>query len=483
MEKVPKMSIDEMKNGVFPSPSLEEWRLKTEQSLRGRKLESLTTDTFEGIELKPLYTREDQGDISQYPGQADYRRGTDAVGLYKEGWKVAQKLRVRAGKLKETLTDAISRGQTALSFEVTDETVKQFSDLEELHGHYPYSLNAKQHYSFLLGKVSHFSSHQDGKGYIGQDPVALLAENGAATDTIEAAYDELYVGSKKASTSLPHIRTLLVDTCPYHNGGANGVQELAIALSTAVTHIEELSKRGFAIETIFSKLVFQFSIGANFFMELAKLRAARVLWSRIAEAYEIDGEKHGMVISAATSSFTKTAYDPYVNMLRAGNEAFAAVLGGVQYLHVSPFNEPEGNATEFSERVARNTQLILKEEAHLTRTIDPAGGSWYVEHLTSELVRKAWDFFLLIEEKGGILEALKQGWLQEEIAAVLARRVEAVANGVQTIVGTNKYTDKDGDKLNVPRVKKELKSGVITPIPQRRLSESFEKDMEVGADE
>ena len=142
------------------------------------------------------------------------------------------------------------------------------------------------------------------------------------------------------------------------------------------------------LEEAISKMIFQFSIGSNFFMELAKLRAARILWDKITKVYGAEVQYRGMQIAAETSSFTKTVYDPYVNILRAGNEAFAAVVGGVQYLHVTPFDEITGSS-QLSERIARNTQNILKEEAHLQKVIDPAGGSWYVEALTTELSRKS----------------------------------------------------------------------------------------------
>lgn len=464
------MGMKEMREQSFPSASIEDWKAKSEESLKGRKIETLAKDTYEGIKMKPLYTRLDETVTSHFPAESDFRRGMNALGYVSQEWKVAQ--RIQADELKVSLRKAIEKGQTAISFELDDAVISQVEEIEEFHGHYPYSLNGKKFHGPLLDTISRFDSAVEGFGYIAQDPIAILAEMGAAKVYSNEVYNELYETVAKAEHTLPNIRTILVDTTPYHNGGANAIQELAIAISTGVMHIEELSSRGLALDKILSKLVFQFSIGANFFMEVGKLRAARVLWSKVVEAYGTVNQ--GMVISATTSSYTKTIFDPYVNMLRAGNEAFAAVLGGVQYLHVSPFNEPEGAATELSERIARNTQLILSEEAHLTKTIDPAGGSWYIEHLTNELADKAWQLFLEIDEKGGILEGLKQGWIQSEIANVREKRETDVATRKQTIVGTNKYVDLKGDALDIQKQQSEKAAGVIEPIPQGRLAQPFE---------
>lgn len=468
------MSVKEMLNQSFPPISMEDWVEKSEESLKGRKIETLAKETFEAIKLKPLYTRKDDKNTSQFPAQSDFRRGIHALGYLNQDWEVAQTLKIKEGALKESLTSAFSNGQTAISFEITEDTFNHVKELEEFHGKYSYSLNAKKFHASLIKEISDFSLAQEGTGYIGKDPIAFLAERGAAKDTVEDEYNELFETVKRAVTKLPRIRTILVDSIPYHNGGANAVQELAIALSTGVTHLEELTKRSLSVEAVLSKLVFQFSIGSNFFMEVAKLRAARVLWSKLTEAYGVEEGLQGMVIAGSTSFFTKTVYDPYVNMLRAGNEAFAAVLGGVQYLHVSPFNEPEESSTDFSERIARNTQLILKEEALLTKTIDPAGGSWYVEHLTTELAERAWELFLAVDEKGGVLTTLRSGFLQSEISRVRAEREETIASRKQTIVGTNKYADIRGDHLQASILTSCQESGFIEPIPQSRLAESYE---------
>jgi methylmalonyl-CoA mutase len=216
-------------------------------------------------------------------------------------------------------------------------------------------------------------------------------------------------------------------------------------------------------------------------MDLAKLRAARVLWDRITGLYGAKDEACGMHITASTSSFSKTIYDPYVNLLRSANEAFAAVLGGIQYLHVDPFNEITGS-NAFSERIARNMQLMLKEEAHLQKVIDPAGGSWYIETLTNQLAEKAWEFFQQIDKEGGILEVLKSTWLQQEIASVYEKRSQDIQTRKHSIIGTNVYANLYDIVPDKNRLKKKTYFNAgensiikIVAIPQRRLSEPFEE--------
>lgn len=472
------MSLEDIISYSFPEQTYESWRQKAEESLKGKSLDSLSRNTYENIQLKPLYSKEDwEGkEVSQFPGQGDYRRGSTALGYIEESWKIAQQLNIsNVEQLKERLTTALKKGQNAVSFVPTEEVVERLEEvLQGIDSSLPFAVNAEGYLDKILTKLGEASARSV-NGFIAQDPVSLHAKAGKSFADIEKEYARFAASIQKGVQLGAGLRTILIDTTLYHNGGANAVQELAIALATAVTHIEELKKHGLTVDEIVKKMVFHFAIGGNFFMELAKLRAARVLWSKITEAYETSEELHGqMEISAATSWFTKTVYDPYVNMLRAGNEAFAAVLGGVQYLHVSPFDEPEGESSEFSERIARNTQLLLQTEARLGSIIDPAGGSWYVESLTDELVEKAWSLFLDIEEKGGMTAVLESGWLQAQIEEVKNKRFQDIAVRKQTIVGTNKYANPQDTPLTAKAVAYPETSD-FPYIKQERLAEPYEQ--------
>jgi methylmalonyl-CoA mutase len=379
------MSLENMMNEKFTTTSLEDWKKKAEESLKGRPIETLSRNTYENIQLKPLYSSADQqeGELSQFPGELDFRRGTESLGYLKDSWKIAQKVNYKNEEdLISSLGHALEKGQNAISFEYIKENLDNLSIvLTEVYEKAPFSIDAKSDQTILLEELEKLSNREKVSGYIGMDPIALLTRNGKLPEELDNFYDAWALLIQDADRNLPNLKTVLIDSTPYLEAGANSTQELGISLAVAVFHIEELMKRGITLQTILSKLVFKYSIGANFFMEIAKLRAARFLWSKVTEAYGADLDHQKMTISAETSSFTKTAFDPYVNILRSGNEAFAAIIGGVQYLHVQAFDELSGETSPLSERLARNTQLILKEEALLKKVMDPAVGSWYVEHL------------------------------------------------------------------------------------------------------
>ncbi|WP_235924981.1 methylmalonyl-CoA mutase subunit beta [Neobacillus sedimentimangrovi] len=464
---------------TFPSYSLDDWREKAERSLRGQKIETLQSSTYENIILKPLYTSMDENSVTQYPGGGDYRRGIDPLGYVTNEWKIAQQISANTPEeLKQKLYDVFEKGQTAISFQINKEVIDYFPYfLTELYKKYPFSLNTKRLQREVLSALENLQLEtKDVTGYIANDPISLFIVDGAISEEFLQEWVEVV---QHANKSFPNLRTILVDTTPYHNGGANAVQELAVAAATGVFYLEQLIDSGMELENALSKIIFQFSIGSNFFMELAKLRAARVIWNRVTELYGAEENDRKMHIAATTSYFTKTIHDPHVNLLRTANEAFAAVLGGVQYLNVSPFDELTGS-TILSERTARNIQLILKEESHLQKVIDPAGGSWYIETLTNQLAEKAWEFFKKIDEKGGILESLKTNWMQNEIAVVFDKKNQDIQTRKQKIIGTNVYAKLD-EVLSNQKVQKEtadFKGGsliTIEAIPQKRLAEPFEE--------
>lgn len=464
---------------VFPPATTESWKQKAEETLKGKPVDTLSKNTYEEIRLKPLYTKEDLENkiVSEIPGFEDYRRGINPLGYATNDWKIAQTIPAgNVEEMKELLVTSFQKGQTAISFELSEKVLVEIpSILADVFASYPFSVNAKQYQADLLTLVQQLaeenSKSAEVTGYIGFDPVATAVETGVEMD---AAYDQWAKTIGYHAEKLPNLKTILVDTTPYHNGGANAIQELAIALATGVEHIQRLTERGIRLETVLEKMVFKFAIGSNFFMEMSKLRAARLLWSKLTEAYQAVPSLRKLVISAETSQFTKTKYDPYVNLLRAGNEAFAAILGGIQFLHVSPFNEPEGHVTAFSDRIARNTQLVLKEEAHLKNVIDPAGGSWYIESVTNELAEKAWALFLEIDEKGGLVSTLRSNWLQEQILAVKEKRQKDIFTRKQSIIGTNIYANLQDQPLQVTATTSVAADVAIQPIVQDRLAQPYE---------
>jgi methylmalonyl-CoA mutase len=473
-------SLENLRNQTFPSKTKQDWKEKAEESLRGKTIESLKSTTYENIILKPLYTRQDEQLVPDYPGGSDLRRGIYPLGYVTNEWKVAQRISYQTHEeLKAKLHQAEEEGQTALSFEVTKKLFgsnDSFSSLfTDLFSKPHFAVNSKGWQSTLLANlVTQTGSEENITGYIANDPISLFAESGFI---YEEFFQEWSEDVRLANERFPNLRTVLIDTTPYHNGGANAVQELGIAVAEGVFYLQQLNDSGIDTDTALSKMVFQFSIGSNFFMEVAKLRAARILWNKITAVYGAEGTSQGMQIAGETSSFTMTVHDPHVNLLRAGNEAFAAVVGGVQYLHVVPYNDMTGS-NSLAERIARNIQLILKEEAHLQKVIDPAGGSWYIEQLTTQLAERAWSFFQQIEADGGILEVLKANGLQREIEAVYQQRNKDILTRKLSIVGTNVYANLDETVPPIKINKNEpffVNGNDIDAIPHRRLSEPYEE--------
>jgi methylmalonyl-CoA mutase len=476
------MSVEKIQNQDFSLKTKDDWKVKAEESLKGKSVESLKSNTYENIILQPLYSREDQQKAPDFPGGSDFRRGIDPLGFVTNDWKVAQRISYHSiDELKEKLHAGVVKGQTALSFEVSEVLFESKETIDgvlgDLPSNFPFSINGKGMQSALLAVLAESETIPNQvSGYVGSDPLSLFAEEGFIEEDIFKGWME---DIKLANLKLPNLRTVLINTSTYHQGGANAIQELGIAAATGTFYLQLLLDNGMKLDDVLTKMIFQFSIGSNFFMELAKMRAARILWNKITQVYGADTKNRGMQIAAETSSFTKTVYDPHVNILRAGNEAFAAVLGGVQYLHVTPFDYETGGS-QLSERIARNTQNILKEEASLQKVVDPAGGSWYVEALTTELAEKAWQYFQQIESKGGMLEALKTGWLQDEIASVNENRKRDIYFRKQSIVGTNVYANIDESaacaKERTPdRYLGQVTSSIqIKAIVNTRLSEPYE---------
>lgn len=481
------MKLTEMKEQSFPSYRWGEWKKVAEESLKGKPLEALQRTTYENIILKPLYISEDNKANSQYPGEEDFRRGINPLGYLTNNWKIAQCLSgTNLQELKEKLKAAMESGQTALSFGVSKELIEADGFLKDLVGEYyrqyPFAVDAGGYQTDVIKALEGIAQSQEDQvkvsGYVAADPLSEITLTGSLPDDFSSFLKEFSKSLYRANEKFPNLRTLLVNTTPYHNGGANAIQELGIAAATGVFYLDSLE--ALDAEQTMNNLIFKFSIGSNYFMEIAKLRAARVIWNKVAEAYGVNENSRAMSIAAETSMFTKTAFDSYVNLLRGGNEAFAAVVGGVQYLHVTPFDQLTGS-NSFSERIARNIQLILQEEAHLTKVIDPAGGSWYIEQLTNELAQKGWQFFQEIEAVGGILDALKTGWLQTKIADVYEKRKQDIFTRKQSIVGTNVYanladtaTENTREVQNPSGNQKDELTIAITQIPQLRLSQPFE---------
>ncbi len=466
----------------FERPGLEAWHAEVLRLLKGKPYEQvMVTETLEGISLEPIYTRQAVGDLSacaSTPGEPPFLRGVRPAGSRIDAWEVAQELQFpMPADLSAALRDDLARGQTMVNL-VPDDATRAGRDPDRvspgLVGHGGTSLACVGDVSDALAGVDPASSGillqptaaplahlallvghlRDGgmspehlRGCVGTDPLALLAGGGIARAELDPIYDETAALHQWTRRHGPGARSLWVHTDVYHEAGAHAVQELAFALATAVEHLRQGERRGIDPASMATSLQFGFSVGAHFFMEIAKLRAARMLWWQVVHALGDDGAATAMRIHARTSRLSQTAFDPHVNILRAATEALAAIIGGCDSLHVAPFDDALGPPSELARRLARNTQLILREEVHLHEVIDPAGGSWFVESLTHQLAERGWALFQEIEAAGGMLAALEAGEIQDAVAPVAARRLQRLAERADRLVGVTHYPNAEEGRI------------------------------------
>ena len=467
VENFPDVPLDE-----FTPPTDEEWKAACEALLKGAPFEKkMFTKTYEGITFDPMYTRKHTEDIlpkGVMPGMGDYLRGVDAAGYIGKPWGIAQAcdetlpaennelLRHEHDKgatIYHIVLDTASRtGVDARQAETVGDTGTSVTTVEDMHvlltgldlAKFPLYVYAGANAVPLLALVAaaRRASGEDMaevRGIVGADPIGALAADGKLPASLDAHYDSLAAAARWATVNAPHLRTVFVRSDVYSNGGANDVQEVASVLATATAYLRALCERGLTIDEAASQIAFAFSMGANFFLQIAKLRAVRPLWAQIVGAFGGSAEAQKMRIHARPALFFKTIYDPYVNMLRNTTEIFSGVVGGIDSFESAPFDEPIRKGDEFSRRIARNVQIMLQEEFGLLQPIDPAGGSWAVETLTRQMQEKIWAEFQRIEKEGGIVAALRAGSLQESVAAVLAARFKNADLRRDRIVGNNMY--------------------------------------------
>lgn len=473
--------------GEFSVPSYEDWRKSLDKVLKGAPFEKrLVTKTYEGIDLQPLYRLEDIKSLPHLdtlPGLTPYLRSTELLGYTGRPWEVCQEIpyatpeafnlalradRERGQNAVHLAPDRATRqgldadrapaeavGDGGVSISSVEDLAQALDgvDLETTPIHVQAGHAALPLTALLVALVRQQGKHPDRlRGSIGLDPLGALAREGTLPGSVESGYDQMARLTAWAAEHTPGLQTIMVQGHPYHDGGGSAVQELAFALATGVEYLREMQARGLAIDTGAPRMRFAFSIGSQFFMEVAKLRAARLLWARIVNAFGGNPASQKMALHGRTATWNKTVLDPYVNMLRATVEALAGVMGGCHSLHVSPFDEVIRIPDEFSRRIARNTHTILREEGRVARTVDPAGGSWYVESLTDAVARAAWALFQDVEKQGGMRKALQVGFPQEQVAQVAAQRAASLARRKDILVGTNMYPNLKEQPLEVTRV-------------------------------
>lgn len=462
----------------FPPVPTEKWEEVITADLKGADYErKLVWKTGEGFNVRPYYRAENLEGIKflgSQAGEFPYVRGTHAHNR----WRVHQTVSVVCPK--EANAEALkilNAGVDSLGFCIASADFSA-ADLDTLLK--DICIEAVE-ITFCGEKTAH----------VAELVLAKVEKEGIAKEDVRIAFciDPLVKGlSSKGDFCSPngekciarivelihktkeykHVRIVTVAGQTFGNSGSTIVEELAFTLSAGHDYLVRLMDAGLDVDQAARKLRFSFSVSSNYFMEIAKFRAARMLWANIVKGYgPAKNCACKMHIHAETSRWNQTVYDPYVNMLRGTTEAMSATIAGVHSLEVMPFDTSFENPTEFSKRIARNVELLLKNESHFDQVVDPAGGSYYVENLTQSIAAEAWKLFLEIEEKGGYTEAYKAGLIVERIKASAAAKDKNIATRRQTLLGANQYpnfTEVAGKEITAESVtRKQAEGNVLVP--------------------
>ncbi|POX37459.1 methylmalonyl-CoA mutase [Streptomyces sp. Ru73] len=463
----------------FPDATHEQWQHLVAGVLRksGKEVSdaeaehALSTTLEDGLRTRPLYTSRDTAPAPGLPGFAPFVRGGRAEGNTAGGWDVRQRHTVADSAA--VLTD-LENGVTSLWLAVGETAGIPVAALDRaLDGVYldlaPVVLDAGDETEAAARRLLRLYEERGVaadavRGNLGGDPLGHEARTGNPYDSASVA--EL---ARLCAAQHPGLRALTVDALPYHEAGGSAAQELGCSLATGVAYLRALTDAGLSVEQAGDQLEFRYAATADQFLTIAKLRAARRLWARVAEACGAPraGAQRQHVV---TSPVMMTRRDPWVNMLRTTVATLAAGVGGADAVTVLPFDDALGLPDAFARRIARNTSTILIEESHLARVIDPAGGSWYVERLTDELAHAAWDFFQEIERSGGQAAALRSGMVGERLAETWSVRSAKLATRREPVTGVSEFPH----LAEKPVVREPAPERPAGGLPRVRRDEAFE---------
>ncbi|MCM3611216.1 methylmalonyl-CoA mutase family protein [Planococcus sp. MERTA32b] len=433
------MKIDSMKQTDFPKRTYEDWRQAAEKAIGGKPVDpTLKTQTIEGVELEPLYTKDMLEALGDLPA---FQQEAVRSGKKEAGWMIAQEVLSDSPEdfLLKTKEDLLKGNDMVVytsskAFNWTDRDLKQLAELLIKHPFY-FKLTAEDTEILRVFDFIEETQHSQLRGV---------------------------VFSEEETAAPGNVRTRLVDTIPVHHAGGTIIHELGVALSILAETIKDGNYKEAAAKTWI-----RFAVDTQFFQEIAKLRAFRGLWKAFSEAYGEEAVNIPVYTETSVRSYSKL--DPYVNLLRAGNASFAAVLGGTDAHTVHPHDFLTVSQPS-SRRIARNVQLVIKEESHASRVLDASAGSYFVEQLTNEYIEASWNYFLEIEEAGGYSEVIKSGWLADDIQGKWLERKKLAAERKISLIGTNIYA-------NPQEAVKDhsIDSSHLEYITAKRLATPFEK--------
>ncbi len=432
----------------FQAPTTQEWLDKIEVDLKGADFQKrLVWRTNEGFNVQPFYRREDLKDlkaVDSLPGEFPFVRGNKKDNNL---WFVRQDIKADDAKAANAKAlDVLNKGVDSLGFQIAGKDVSKEFVATLLDGILPQyvELNFKtcQRHCVELAEilVAYFKEKayplDELKGSINFDPISKMMCKGKDT----SAALEFAKPLIEALKELPGYKCINVNSVQLNNAGAYIYQELGYALAWGAEYLNLLTEAGVDATEAANRIKFNMGVSENYFMEIAKFRAARLLWAQIVKQYEPKCDcACQMHVCAYTSEYNQTLFDSYVNLLRSQTETMSAALANVDSIVVTPFDKPYEQPTEFAERIARNQQLLLKEEAHFDKLVDVAGGSYTIEHLTDAIAREGWKLFLAVEEAGGFLAEVLKGNVTNAVNATNDKRHAAAATRREFILGTNQF--------------------------------------------
>jgi len=465
--------------------TIDEWRALVSGEIRGRKLDDLTWNTPEGIDVKPLYTADDIGDIphkDNLPGFFPYTRGVRGSMYAGRPWTIRQYAGFSTAEESNAFYHRnLEAGQMGLSVAFDLATHRGYdSDHERVEGDVGkagVAIDSVEDMKILFDGIplDKMSVSMTMNGAV----IPCLAFYIVAAEEQEVSRDQLsgtiqndilkefmvrntyiyppnhsmrIVGDiiEYTSKEMPKYNSISISGYHMQEAGSNQLQELAYTLANGMEYVRTAMAKVLDIDDFAPRLSFFFAIGMNFFMEVAKLRAARTIWAQIMENFGAKNPKSMMLRThCQTSGASLTEKDPYNNVVRTTIEAMASTFGGTQSLHTNSFDEAMALPTDTSARIARNTQIILQEEAGITNVVDPLGGSYYVEALTNDLVQEAWKIISEIEDMGGMTVAVEKGLPKLNIEKASALKQARIDKGEETVVGVNKYRLAEEDEINI----------------------------------
>ena len=440
----------------FDPVSKEALKNKAEKDLKGADFEKLIWRTLEGFNVDPFYTKEDIKDLDYLK---EFENITDPQSQSLKSWVNSEKIIVKDAQQSHHLaSEALHGGANGLIFEFEDNENADFSQLlKDIDlNHISISLIVKHSPGTLLKKFFDYLqevniSPENIRGSLEYDPVGNYTITGKLDDEqFKSLADAVNIAQKASS-----FYVVTINSSHFKDSGASIVQELAFTLNTAVNYIDKLSETGLSANDIIKNIQFSLSVGTDYFMEIAKLKSLRILFTEIAKAYGIDNYDPGDIqIHCFTSLWSKTVFDPSVNLLRDTTIAMASVIGGCNSINIEPYDADFKNPKPFLRRIARNVSNIIKEESYLDKVVDPVAGSYYLENIIDNQLKNAWEIFQEIEEKGGFLKAFNEGFIQKKIAEIRKKKLQRIAGRRDVIVGTNQY----------PNIKESIDPNEIEPI-------------------